>query len=72
MEIKNKVLKFAHFKVADVMHKDVIKVNAETAVSEVAHIMLMQNVRRIPVVDEANRVVGIAARSDVLGHLLGP
>ncbi len=69
--IKNKVAKLTHFKVADVMHKDVVKVNAETAVSEVAHIMLTQNVRRVPVVDAANKIVGIAVRSDVLGHFLG-
>ena len=69
--IKNKVTKLGQLKVADVMQKDVVKVNAETAVSEVAHIMLTQNVRRVPVVDAADKIVGIAARSDVLGHFLG-
>jgi len=69
--IKNKVAKLGQLRVGDVMRRDVVKVNAETAVSEVAHIMLTQNVRRVPVVDAADKVVGIAARSDVLGHLLG-
>lgn len=69
--IKNKVVKLGQLRVVDVMRRDVVKVNAETSVSEVAHIMLTQNVRRIPVVDADNKVVGIAARSDVLGHFVG-
>ncbi len=69
--IKNKVAKLAQHKVGDVMCRDVIKVSSGTSVSEVAHIMLTQNVRRIPVVDADNKVVGIAARSDVLGHFVG-
>jgi len=69
--IKNKVAKVGQLKVVDVMRRDVIKVGPETSVCEVAHIMLTQNVRRVPVVDAANKIVGIAARSDVLGNLLG-
>ena len=53
--IKNKVIKIAQRKVGDVMCCDVVKVGAETSVSEVAHIMLTQNVRRVPVVDAAGQ-----------------
>jgi len=68
--IKNKVTKITQRKVGDVMCRDVIKVSAETSVSEVAHIMLTQNVRRVPVVDAAGQILGIVSRSDVLGQLL--
>ncbi len=68
--IKNKITKLVHLKIADLMRKDVVKVGPETAVSEVAHIMLTQNVRRVPVVDPHGLILGIAARSDVLGSLL--
>lgn len=68
--IKSKAEKLALLKVGDLMHKDVIKVLQDTPVSEVARLMLTQNVRRIPVVDAADRLVGIAARADVLKQIL--
>lgn len=68
--IKSKVAKLADYKVSDLMRKDVVKVFEEVPVYEVAHIMLTQNVRRIPVVDTDDRVKGIVARSDVLDRLL--
>lgn len=65
-----KVAKLDEFKVADLMRREVVTVTEETPVSEVAHIMLTQNVRRIPVVDRDQKMVGIAARSDVLENIL--
>ncbi|MFA5039092.1 MAG: CBS domain-containing protein [Candidatus Omnitrophota bacterium] len=68
--ISSKVAKLSRFKVSDLMRKEVVKVSGDTPVSEVAHIMLTQNVRRVPVVDSEDRIAGIVARADVLDWLL--
>ncbi|MFB3919734.1 hypothetical protein BU251_07075 [Candidatus Velamenicoccus archaeovorus] len=68
--IKCKVAKLAGAKVGELMRKEVVKVSEEAPVCEVAHIMLTQNVRRVPVVDAEDRIKGIVARSDVLDQLL--
>ena len=68
--IKFKVAKLADFKVGDLMRKDVVKVNVDATAAELAHIMLTQNVRRVPVVDASDKIQGIVARSDVLSQLL--
>jgi CBS domain-containing protein len=68
--IKNKVADLARLKVHDIMLKDVITVNDDTTICEVAHIMLTQKLRRIPVLDKEGNVVGIAARQDILRALM--
>lgn len=68
--IKTKVSKLAGFTVGQLMRKEVVKVLQDTPVCEVARIMLVQNVRRIPVVDVDDYILGIAARCDVLENIL--
>jgi CBS domain-containing protein len=68
--IQSKVAKLGEFKVEQFMRKEVVTVQSQTPVCEAAHIMLTQNVRRIPVVDTDGQVVGIVARADVLQNLL--
>lgn len=68
--MKSKVEKLAGLKVGQLMRKEVVKVLADTPVYEVARIMLTQNVRRIPVVDAEDHILGIVARSDVLERIL--
>lgn len=68
--VTSKVAKLDEYKVADLMRHEVVTVTQDTPVSEVAHIMLTQNVRRIPIVDQDGTMVGIAARSDVLENIL--
>ncbi len=68
--ITSKVGKLSERKVSELMRHEVVKVTQDTPLYEVAHIMLTQNVRRIPVVDQDDVVVGIVARSDVLEQLL--
>ncbi len=68
--IKSKVAKLVEYKVGDLMRRDVVKIREDTPVYEVARIMLTQNVRRVPVVDADDKMVGIVARSDVLGAIL--
>ncbi|MFN7170229.1 MAG: HPP family protein, partial [Candidatus Omnitrophota bacterium] len=69
--IKKKVSEFEKLKVKELMRLEVITVDEDTALCEVARIMLTQKVRRIPVLNKEKKVVGIIARQDVLRGLLG-
>ncbi len=68
--VKSKAAKLSEFKVSDLMRREVVTVEQNTSVYEVAHIMLTQNVRRVPVVDRDNKMTGIVSRSDVLEAIL--
>jgi CBS domain-containing protein len=63
---KKKFSELSKMKVAQLMRKEVISVSEDTALCEVARIMLTQKARRIPVVDKSGKVIGIIARCDVL------
>ncbi|HIK36870.1 MAG: CBS domain-containing protein [Geminocystis sp.] len=52
--------------VADVMTPNPITVTSNQSVKEAARILHQKNIRRLPVVDENNRVVGIITRGDIV------
>ncbi|MFH1655752.1 MAG: CBS domain-containing protein [Candidatus Omnitrophota bacterium] len=62
----DKVEKLHQIKVKEIMRKEVITVKKDTSLTEVAKIMLVQKIRRIPVVDDDNSLIGLIARQDVL------
>ncbi|MCM8784135.1 MAG: CBS domain-containing protein [Candidatus Omnitrophica bacterium] len=64
--IRKKIEELKNHKVAEVMRREVISVNEDTALCEVARIMLTEKVRRIPVLDKDKKVVGIIAREDIV------
>lgn len=63
---KKKFIELQNFKVSQLMRTDVVTVNEDTALCEVARIMLLEKVRRIPVLDKEKKVVGIVAREDIV------
>lgn len=67
--VKQKISALQNIKVADVMRKNVVTVDEDTALCEVARIMLTQKARRLPVLNKAKDVVGIVARGDVVKAL---
>lgn len=67
--VKLKVAALRFLKVKDLMRKEVVNVDEDTALCEVARIMLTQKARRIPVLNAAKKVVGIVARIDVVKAL---
>lgn len=69
--LQQKIVALRNIKVENIMRKDVVTVDEDTVVYEVAHIMLTQKVRRLPVLNQAKEVVGIIARGDVLKALCG-
>lgn len=61
--------KFQYLKdlsVSKLMCKDVVTVDENTSLCEVARLMLTQKVRRIPVLDKEKKVLGIVAREDII------
>jgi len=64
--IKKRFIELENMKVAQLMRKEVVTVFEDTAVSEATRIMLTQKVRRIPVLNKGNKVVGMVAREDIV------
>ncbi len=53
-------------KVKDVMPTSIITVSPETTVKKIATILDKKGIKRVPVVDEENKLVGIVSRADIL------
>jgi CBS-domain-containing membrane protein len=51
---------------ADVMTREVARVGPDDALGQAAHLMAERRIKRLPVVDQTNRLVGILSRVDVL------
>lgn len=52
--------------VEEVMTQDVITTTPEKPLREAAKLMHEKNVRRLPVVDDSNKVIGILTRGDIV------
>ncbi|MBM9614196.1 CBS domain-containing protein [Desulfobulbus rhabdoformis] len=53
-------------KARDIMTQDVITVNPQTSVRELAALLLEKKISGAPVVDEADKVVGVVTESDLI------
>lgn len=67
--IKHKINNFPSLKVKDLMRHDVVTIDEDTALCEVAHAMLTQRARRAPILNKNREVVGIISRGDVMKAL---
>ncbi|NQU24784.1 MAG: CBS domain-containing protein [Candidatus Nealsonbacteria bacterium] len=63
------VPQFQSCRIRDVMSSDVITVTAESLLSDVANLMMMHRIRRIPVVRN-REVIGLIARRDLLRYVI--
>ncbi|MCQ8893690.1 MAG: CBS domain-containing protein [Methanolinea sp.] len=50
----------------EIMSTPLITINADMSVGDAAHMMIKHRVRRLPVVDDKNRVIGIVTVRDIL------
>ena len=57
-------------RVGDVMTHDVETASPETALDDIVGIMTKRRVKRVPVVDNAGRLLGIVSRSDLMKALV--
>src|SRR5699024_5692997 len=64
-EVKISMGLFAH----EVMPEDVIKVLRETEVEQSENLLVRKKIKRIPVLDENDKLIGIDARKDTMTHL---
>lgn len=55
--------------VRDVMTRDVATVTPQSSLAEAARVLLLRNLRSLPVVDEQGRVVGIITEADLLEEI---
>jgi CBS domain-containing protein len=55
--------------VQDVMTPKPITVSPDTPISQAANLMLEKQINRLPVVDQANKLVGIITRNDLVRSL---
>jgi CBS domain-containing protein len=64
--IKYKVSQLNNMKVKDIMRREVATITEDATLCEVARVMLIQKIRRLPVLNKENKVIGIVAREDVI------
>ena len=61
--------KFLHLKVSEVMSSPVTTVSTDTPVAEALAIMNRKNIRRLPVVDENNHMIGFVSWMEMFKNL---
>jgi CBS domain-containing protein len=69
-KFKNNLKKYLGTKVEDVMTAKVRTVRVDTPVSEVANIMIRNNVNRVPVLNRRGDLVGIITRADIVKSMV--
>lgn len=57
-----------HF-VKTVMTKEIIAVRPDEAIEDAAKMLVREKVKRLPVLDEEGKLVGIVSRKDIMNHL---
>ena len=66
----NEMKKIGKLKVKDLMSKRIFYVKPEDTILEAARIMSKKDVRRLPVIDENGKLVGVISRTDILRTLV--
>ena len=69
-KFKRNLKKYLGTKVEDVMTSKVKTVNVDTPVSEVADIMIRNNINRVPVLDHKGKLAGIITRADIVKSMI--
>lgn len=57
-------------KVSDYMTRRVITFKETDSIADVCHFLIKNNVRRVPIVDENNRLVGVISRWDIIMEIM--
>jgi CBS domain-containing protein len=55
--------------VKDIMRKDVLCVTEDVPIPEVARLMIVKKIRRIPVLNKDKKLIGIIARADIVKEI---
>lgn len=68
--VANDIKKMTAAKVADIMTAKVYSVKEDTPVADIATIMVERQVNRVPVVDQAGKLLGIISRQDLVKAMI--
>jgi len=69
-KFKRNLKKYLGTKVEDVMTSKVKTAGTDTPVSEVANIMIRDNINRVPVLNKKGGLVGIITRADIVKSMI--
>ncbi|MEA3356286.1 MAG: CBS domain-containing protein [Candidatus Bipolaricaulota bacterium] len=69
-QLSNKLAKIADNPIKTYMHRDVICLKEDDDDLQAADLIIRRNVRSLPVINSAGKLVGILRRIDLLRHLL--
>jgi len=69
-KFKRNLKKYLGTKVEDIMTEKVRTVSEDTPVSEVANIMIRNNVNRVPVLNSKGDLAGIITRADIVKSMV--
>lgn len=71
-DFADRLKKSMGYMVKDMMSEEVITITEEDSLENAATLMVKEKVKRLPVVDEIGRLLGIISRRDVMKHLFDP
>lgn len=53
----------------EVMTEDVVTIRPEDSIEKAANLLVRKQIKRLPVLDEHNKLIGIVSRKDIMTHL---
>lgn len=68
-DFADRLKKSMGYLVKDMMTENVITISEDATLEDAATLMIKEKVKRIPVVDDIDRLIGIVSRKDIMEHL---
>lgn len=65
----DKLNRYMGYLVKDMMSKDVITLSEDAEIEEIATLMVQKKIKRIPIVNDGKRLIGIISRKDIMKML---
>lgn len=65
----DKINRYMGHLVKDMMTKDVITISEDVEIEDIATLMVREKIKRIPVVDDEKRLIGIISRRDIMKNI---
>jgi CBS domain-containing protein len=69
-EIVEDMEKAASTIIDQIMTRKIIKIGPDASISDAAELMDSHNIKRLPVVDKENKLIGIITRGDIIGAMV--
>ncbi|GAB4316575.1 MAG: CBS domain-containing protein [Methanobacteriaceae archaeon] len=69
-EIAEGLKKAATVTVDEIMTKNVVTIKKDNNISEAAELMDSKDIKRLPVVDDNGKIIGIVTRGDIIGAMV--